>query len=191
MTADRNRQEPVEVSEERELKFADVELSGLRERLVDLDAERVNAPAFEDNWIFDREGEMVENDRLLRVRIDGQGAVVTLKGPPRFEENVKIRIENQTRVDDPDQMRAILESLGYSIVRRYQKMREVWRLGGVTICLDHTPIGDFAEFEGTGGDKVAKRCGFDPSQAERRNYLRLWEEYLREHPEASDDMTFE
>lgn len=181
----------VEASEERELKFADVELSALRERLVELEAERMNAPAFEDNWIFDRDEEMVGSDRLLRLRLDGQGAMITLKGPPRFEENMKIRTEHQTRVDDPAQMRAVLENLGYAIVRRYQKMREVWRLGGVTISLDHTPIGDFAEFEGTGGDKVAKRCGFDPGTAERRNYLRLWEDYVRENPDAVTDMTFE
>jgi len=178
-------------SVERELKFAGVELSALRERLAQLEAERVNAAAFEDNWIFDRGGELVQGDRLLRLRIDGQGALLTFKGPPRFEENVKIRAEHETRIDDPDRMRAILESLGYQIVKRYQKMREVWRLGGVTISLDHTPIGDFAEFEGTGGDRVAKRCGFEPQSAERRNYLRLWEDHVKEHPEVAEDMTFE
>ena len=52
--------------------------------------------------------------------------------------------------------------------------------GGVTIALDHTPIGDFAEFEGDGAETVAKRCGFDPDKAERRSYLRLYEEYLKQ-----------
>ena len=178
-------------SEERELKFADVELSALRERLVELEAERVSASSFEDNWIFDRDREMASGRRLLRLRINNQGAQLTYKGPPRFEEKTKIRTEYQTGVDDAEQTRALLESLGFEVVRRYQKMREVWRLGGVTISLDHTPIGDFAEFEGTGGDKVADRCGLDPSAAERRNYLRLYEDYLEEHPEASTDMTFE
>ena len=178
-------------SEERELKFADVELSGLRERLAELESERVHAPAFEDNWVFDRDGQLVGKNQLLRLRIDGRGATLTFKGPPRFEENVKVRLEHETRLDDADGMRSILEALGYRVVRRYQKMREVWRLGGVTISLDHTPIGDFAEFEGMGGDKVAKRCGFDPGRAERRNYLRLWEDYTRDHPDAAEDMTFE
>ena len=182
---------PAGESEERELKFANVELSDLRERLVELESERVHAPAFEDNWVFDREGRLQERHQLLRLRLDGQGATLTFKGPPRFEDSVKIRLEHEARLDDADGMRSILEALGYRVVRRYQKMREVWRLGGVTISLDHTPIGDFAEFEGMGGDKVAKRCGFDPRRAERRNYLRLWEEYVKDHPEATEDMTFE
>lgn len=182
---------PAAESEERELKFAEVELSSLRERLAELEAERVHAPAFEDNWVFDRDLELKKEHRLLRLRIDGQGATLTFKGPPRFEQNVKVRTEHEARLDDAEGMRAILEALGYRVVRRYQKMREVWRLGGITISLDHTPIGDFAEFEGTGGEKVAKRCGLEPARAERRNYLRLWEDHTREHPEASEDMTFE
>jgi adenylate cyclase class IV len=80
--------------------------------------------------------------------------------------------------------------LGYTVVRRYQKMREVWHLGGVVIALDHTPIGDFAEFEGEGAERVAHRCGFSPETAERRSYLRLYDEYLKEHPGAPVDMVF-
>ncbi len=177
-------------SEERELKFPEVELSALRDRLAELQAERVSAPSFEDNWIFDRQGHLKKENHLLRLRLDGQGAQLTFKGPARFEGHTKIRLEHQTRVADVDSMRAILLSLGYEVARRYQKNREVWRLGGVVISLDHTPIGDFAEFEGAGCDKVAERCGFRPEQAERRNYLRLYEDYLVENPDASRDMTF-
>ena len=69
-------------------------------------------------------------------------------------------------------------------------MREEWLVGGVTIALDHTPIGDFAEFEGDRAEVVAKRCGFDPDKAERRSYLRLYEDYLKHHPDAPPEMTF-
>ncbi len=58
------------------------------------------------------------------------------------------------------------------------------------IALDHTPIGDFAEFEGDGAEKVAKRCKFDPETAERRNYLQIYQDYRAEHPEAPADMIF-
>lgn len=177
-------------AEERELKFSNVELSSLRDRLSDLEAERVSAPSFEDNWIFDRNGELLDQACLLRLRLDGQGAQITYKGPARFEGHTKIRREHQTRVEDADSVREILESLGYAVTRRYQKMREIWRLGGVVISLDHTPIGDFAEFEGDGGEKVAERCGFVAADAERRAYLRLYEDFLIENPGAPRDMTF-
>jgi predicted adenylyl cyclase CyaB len=176
---------------ERELKFAKVELPQLRERLLELEAERIATAAFEDNWIFDKKGELAAAGHVLRLRIDGSlGALLTLKGPVGWDDETKVRDELQTRVENADEMRAILENLGYRVRRQYQKMREQWRIGAVVICLDHTPIGDFAEFEGQGAEKLARRCGLQAEQAEKRTYLELYEEHLKEHPEAPRDMIF-
>ena len=175
---------------EREIKFPGVELDRLRDRLTELEAERLRPGAFEDNWILDRGGELVSSGRILRLRADGQRARITFKGPMRLEGNLKVREEREIEVSDADEARSLFESLGYGVVRRYQKMREEWQLGGVTIALDHTPIGDFAEFEGDGAETVAKRCGLDPDKGERRSYLRLYEDYLKEHPEAPPEMIF-
>ena len=178
-------------NEERELKFAGVELPQLRDRLLDLQAERLAPPAFEDNWIFDRgKGELAKEGAVLRLRVDGHGPQLTLKGPAKWEETTKVRSELETRLDDAEVMREILERLGYKVYRRYQKMREEWRLGAVVICLDHTPIGDFAEFEGQGADKLAKRCGLAPEAAEPRSYLELYEDHLKGNPESPPDMVF-
>jgi adenylate cyclase class IV len=103
---------------------------------------------------------------------------------------MKVREEREVEIESADEARALFENLGYAVVRRYQKMREEWQLGGVTIALDHTPIGDFAEFEGDGAETVAKRCGLDPDQGEKRSYLRLYEDYLKEHPDAPPEMVF-
>jgi predicted adenylyl cyclase CyaB len=175
---------------EREIKFRGVELEKLRERLIDLEAERVGPPAFEDNWILDRGGELLAGGKILRLRTDAGRARLTLKGPMRLEGNVKVREEYEVLIEDAEQARALLEGLGYSVVRRYQKMREEWHLGSVTIALDHTPIGDFAEFEGDRAETVAKRCGFDPEKSEKRSYLRLYDDYLKEHPDAPAEMVF-
>lgn len=182
--------QPAPPSYERELKFAGAELDRLRDRLAELEAERAGQGTFEENWIFDREAELESTGRLLRLRKDGQGAWLTYKGPLRFEDRVRLRVEHEVQVDDVETARALLEGLGYSMVRRYQKMREVWRLGGVVVALDHTPIGDFAEFEGDAAERVARRFGFDPGRAERRSYLRLYADYRKEHPEAPPDMVF-
>jgi len=175
---------------ERELKFAQVDLEGLRARLVEMEAERIAPAAFEDNWILDRNGELEAAGCVLRLREDGRGALVTFKGPARFEGTAKVRREHETRVDSAEQVRALFESLGYRIVRRYQKVREEWRLGGEAIALDHTPIGDFVEFEGERAETLAHRCGLDPAKADLRTYLRLYEEHLLRHPEAPRDMLF-
>jgi adenylate cyclase class 2 len=175
---------------ERELKFPGVELDKLRDRLMELEAERVGPGAFEDNWILDRGNELISSGRILRLRTDGARARLTFKGPMRLEGNVKVREEREVGIENAEEARELLGNLGFQVVRRYQKVREEWQLGGVTIALDHTPIGDFAEFEGDGAETVAKRCGFDPQKAERRSYLRLYEDHLKKHPESPPEMVF-
>jgi adenylate cyclase, class 2 len=175
---------------EREIKFPHVELDKLRDRLIELEAERVGPSSFEDNWILDRDQELLSSGRILRLRTDGNRARLTFKGPMRLEGNVKVREEREVEIQSAEEGMALFENLGYAVVRRYQKMREEWQLGGVTIALDHTPIGDFAEFEGDGAETVAKRCGFDAEKGERRSYLRLYEDYLKKHPDAPPEMVF-
>lgn len=185
---------------EREFKFACQNLSALREQLVESDAERISASTKEENWVLDRptgqrgaEGNcerLVDQGKLLRVRSSGAESRLTFKGPAHFEEGAKIRTELEVETGDHETVLGILENLGFEIVRKYEKYRETWRLGGVEICLDHTPIGDFVEFEGTGCEKIATRFGFVPENAEPNNYLELYQGYRDEHPEAPEDMVF-
>ena len=175
---------------ERELKFRCSDLNELRDRLEEADAERLCASAFEDNLVWDRGGELAESGRLLRLRIDGHGARLTFKGPPTYEDGVKVRQEIETAVEKPYELQAILENLGYERLRRYQKHREEWRFGGVIVCLDRTPIGDFVEFEGDAAATLARRFGFDPADAESRSYLKIYEDHRREDPTAPEEMVF-
>jgi len=174
---------------ERELKFS-ANLSELRERLLELEAERGSASAFEDNLVLDRGQALRKKGCLLRLRTDRHGARLTFKGPATFEDGVKVREERETRVDSSEAIRHILESAGFTAVAQYQKYREEWRLGSIVVALDHTPIGDFVEFEGEGSAKVAQRCGLDPAAAEPRSYLEIYADYRKEHPDAPDDMVF-
>ena len=175
---------------ERELKFPGIELERLKERLQELEAERSGPAAFEDNLILDRESELQAQGKLLRLRTVGPRNWLTFKGPMRMEGMLKVREEHEIGVEGAEETLALFACLGYQVVTRYQKVREEWQLGGVTIALDHTPIGDFAEFEGDGAETVARRCGFDPQKAERRSYLRLYADHRKKNPEAPAEMTF-
>ena len=182
---------PPAVPIERELKFAQVDLDALRQRLLELEAERVGPAVFEENWILDRDSELAGKSCVLRVRAEeGRGAILTFKGPMTFDGPAKLRPELEMRVESADTALDLFELLGYSVQMRYQTLREEWRLGAETICLDHTPLGDFVEFEGAKAEAVAKRCGFDAEQAVRKSYLMLWSEYTAAHPEAPRDMVF-
>ena len=176
---------------ERELKFHCADLSSLREKLTEGEADRVSASSREDNLVFDRGGEVAAKGCILRLRRDGKGARLTFKGPPRVDESgARVREERETRLEDPDAVERILEHLGFEVATRYQKDREEWLVGGVTVCLDRTPIGDFAEFEGEGSERLAERFGFPAEESEPRNYLKLYSDYRKENPDAPEDMVF-
>lgn len=175
---------------ERELKFPSTDLDAVRSRLRRQGAELRHAASFEDNRLFDRQGELRARRQILRLRRDGRGVRLTFKGAPSFEGGIKVRTERELTVSDDAEAAALLEGLGYEVVRRYQKEREEWRLDGCDVALDRTPIGDFVEFEGADAAEQAKSCGFEPSAAERRSYLELWEDYRKRHPEAPADMLF-
>jgi len=184
--------EPPKPNQERELKFAlrDRTLDDMRRILADAGAQRRRAAARECNWVFDRRDELFGSSRLLRLRTDGSGCRLTFKGPPRFEENLKVRDEIEVAIGHAEAMRDLLVRLGYRVVRRYEKVREEWQLGAVVVALDHTPIGDFVELEGDDATAAAGRMGFDVRAAERRSYLRLYEDWRRDHPELPADMMF-
>ncbi|MEZ5312463.1 MAG: CYTH domain-containing protein [Thermoanaerobaculia bacterium] len=88
---------------ERELKFAGVDLDQLRSRLLELECERVGPPSDEDNWLLDRGGELAAANGVLRVRQDGQGALITFKGPAAFEGAVKVRKELEIKIEDAEE----------------------------------------------------------------------------------------
>lgn len=176
---------------EREVKFAQADLEALRLRLHELEAERVGPASLEENWLLDKSDDFGRKGWVLRIRSqEGRGADVTLKGPASFEGATKMRSELELAIEDAATALELFAGLGFEVVRRYQKLREEWRLGTETICLDHTPIGDFVEFEGDRAEAVAKRCGFDPEQAVRKSYLMLYADYLMSHPDAPRDMLF-
>lgn len=184
------KSEKPERYQERELKFPVKGLESVRERLSELEAERRAPTSFEDNWVLDREGELLAEGCVLRLRSDSHGAHITFKGPGTFDGTTKVRKEVEIGVDNVETARALLEALGYSVARRYQKKREEWRLGSVVVALDHTPIGDYVEFEGEKAETVAKRCGFDVAQSEARSYLQLYADWLQTHPDAPPEMVF-
>ena len=180
---------------ESELKIQVTDLVGVRERLQATDAVLVHAPLRELNLLFDsRDRELSTAGRVLRLRTIGDRQLLTFKGPARFLGRIKQREELELELNDAVSMVAILERLGYQELLRYEKDRETWRVGAVTVTLDHTPLGDFAEIEGseTELDRIAVLIGLDPLSAVRGSYPSLWRDYRSHHPELElpTDMVF-
>jgi adenylate cyclase class 2 len=162
---------------ETEIKLRVVSVAAARERLRRLGAQLVRERHFEDNVLFDDErGTLRASGTVLRLRQTHYNSVLTFKGPRAIEGGVKSREERETAVESPEQVRAILDNLGYRPLFRYQKYRESWTHRGQEIEVDETPIGDFLEIEGDpeGIHAVAAELGFSPSDYVTESYVGLF-----------------
>jgi adenylate cyclase class 2 len=180
---------------ETEIKIPVTDLAPIRRRLEQEDGRRIHGTQRENNVLFDTsEGALYTAGRALRIRTIEGRCLLTLKGPAVYRGGVKIRDELEVEIADAAVFDAILGELGFAAVVRYQKDRELWRMGEVSVCLDHTPMGDFVEVEGKPEaiDASARAIGLDPAAAVRGSYLRLWSTYRQRHPELElpTDMVF-
>lgn len=186
--SDRN---PVET----EVKIPVESLLPVRDRLEAQRAEQVHPAERETNILLDNpSGEIATSGRVLRLRCTGDRHRLTLKGPASFDRNIKSREELEIEISDLDTLATIFARIGFHPVLRYEKDRETWRKGDVTVTLDHTPMGDFVEVEGTVKQvrQVAAELGLDLEDAVRSSYPDLWREHRERYPERElpVDMVF-
>ena len=180
---------------ETELKVPVDDLAPVRRRLEALGAQLVHPSEREVNVLLDTPGrDLADSGRVLRLRTIGDRRRLTLKGQASFDGNIKTREELEIEVGDVETLQAIFQRLGFRPVLRYEKDREMWTSAGVTVTLDHTPMGDFVELEGPADELVqmAAHLGVDADDAVRDSYPGLWRSYRVRHPELDlpEDMVF-
>ncbi|MGH9560335.1 MAG: CYTH domain-containing protein, partial [Terracidiphilus sp.] len=88
----------------------------------------------------------------------------------------KEKLESEFAVATPKRWERSLRAIGFKPGFRYEKYRSSFRLRGVHVCLDETPIGAFLELEGSPAaiDRIARQLGYKP-----RDYIRgtYWDLY--------------
>lgn len=161
-------------------------------KLEDAGAEKLYPETFEDNIILDRRGELRTRGALLRVRQFGRYTIVTFKGPVSYSGGVRSREEVQTGIEGFERAIALFEALGFRPTFRYQKMREVWRVGSSEVMLDKTPIGDFMEIEGAENEieTIARTLELDMNDAIRASYVELYRKERRVRADLPENMIF-
>ncbi|WP_290899048.1 class IV adenylate cyclase [Ferroglobus sp.] len=125
-----------------------------------------------------------ESDEALRVRKDEEGVTITYKGP-KLDSETKTREEIKIKVDDFEKAVELLKKLGFKPVREVKKIRELYEVEGVLVCVDHVfNLGDFVEFEidsedvGKAKEKIfrlAEELGFKREDSLRESYLEMLE----------------
>lgn len=180
------------MAQEIEVKFPLADRDAIVRRLESLGAQRLYPETFEDNIVLDRRGELKTRGSLLRVRKFGRYTLVTFKGPQSITGGVRTRDEVQTGIESLERAIALFDQLGFKPVFRYQKFREVWRLGDAEVMLDRTPIGDYFEIEGSLPKirEIADSLGMEMDKAIRQNYADLYRQQRRTRPDLGENMVF-
>jgi adenylate cyclase class 2 len=182
---------------ETEIKFRVADVPGLTHRLEAAGFHIQTPRAFESNILYDTpDRRMRARTEILRIRSYAGRWTVTHKRIPDSgvgEDRHKHRIETETEVSDGDAMAEVFLSLGLVAAFRYEKWRAEWSDGEGHCVVDETPIGDFAELEGTADwiDRAAGRLGIDPGEYLTLSYGRLFDIWREQHKSGAEDLTFD
>ena len=185
------------MSIETEIKFRVEDAEKLAGRLREAGFREETPRTFESNVLFDTvDRKMRGRTEILRVRNYGGKWVITHKRLPdgRPGEDVhKHRIETETEVGDGNVLADVFRSIGLVEAFRYEKWRSEWSDGQGHCVIDETPIGVFAELEGSPEwiDSTASKLGVDQAAYITLSYGRLFEQWCAEHKITAKDLTFE
>ncbi len=141
---------------ELEAKFWLPHLLALRQRIISLGATLVSPRGLECNLRLDTpERVLSERGEVLRLR-QAEKFTLTYKQPG---DHYETRAEWEIEVDDFERAQSLLEALGYQVIHRYEKYREIFRLDPCLIMLDEVPYGCFVEIEGPDLDSIRSVSG--------------------------------
>ncbi len=152
--------------------------------------------AFESNVLYDTpDRQMRARTEILRIRSYAGHWTITHKRLPDSgpgEDTHKHRIETETEVADGNAVAEIFLSLGLVPAFRYEKWRAEWTDGEGHCVVDETPIGNYAELEGSAEwiDRAAARLAIAPAQYITLSYGRLFDLWRDEHHSIAKDLTF-
>jgi len=182
---------------ETEIKFRVADLAGFTQRL-EANGFHVQTPrSFESNVLYDTPDRLMRSrTEILRIRNYAGRWTLTHKRLPTShipaESRHKHRIETETDVASGDALAEIFLSLGLVAAFRYEKWRSEWSDGEGHCVVDETPIGNYAELEGSEVwiDRIAARLDIDSSLYLTLSYGRLFEAWREQNGSDVQELTF-
>lgn len=137
-----------------ELKAAIADPEAIERRLVAAGATMEIGGIMRDRRYDTPDRNLRERDEVLRLRTYGVShaakASLDWKGPADIESGYKVREEISTSVTDPDHVAAILERLGYVVIREIDRRIAQYRLAEATLRVETYPRMDsLLEVEGS------------------------------------------
>jgi adenylate cyclase, class 2 len=181
---------------ETEIKFRVTGLDALARRLDEAGFHIQTPRSFESNVLYDSpDRQMRARTEILRIRHYAGRWTLTHKRLPvdaPGEDRHKHRIETETGITDGRALEEIFLSLGLIAAFRYEKWRTEWQDGQGHCVIDETPIGNFAELEGSAEwiDRTAPRLGVAHQDYLTLSYGRLFDLWREQRRSRVTDLTF-
>ncbi|MFY9689909.1 MAG: class IV adenylate cyclase [Candidatus Acidiferrales bacterium] len=176
-------------SREVEIKLRIADFAALVHALRRLGATE-HGRVLEQNTLYDTPpADFRGQGRLLRLRIEtpapskfaaggARCAILTSKAPvpESARSRYKERLEREVAVESPGRWPLALRAIGLRPSFRYEKYRTSFRLRGLHLDLDETPVGIFLELEGAPRsiDRAARALGFAPREYINGTYWDLY-----------------
>jgi adenylate cyclase class 2 len=186
---------------ETEIKFRVADIAALEQQLRSIGFTLLTPRTFESNTLYDTpERTLRSKQQILRIRQYGERWVVTHKRVPLSmtksdanEGRHKHREETETSLGDGTVLAEIFTHLGLLPSFRYEKWRTEWSDNIGHCVIDETPIGIYAELEGTSDwiDAVSAKLGLAPTDCLTLSYGRLFEAWRLETGSTAEHMTFD
>ena len=175
-----------------EIKFRIENLPALTQSLKRAGFKQITRSTHESNALYDLPGQKLrKRDEMLRLRKYGETWTLTHKAKSRASRH-KERVELETRVENGQQMDAILHALGFEPTFRYEKYRAEWSDGQGHVVVDETPIGNFGEIEGPPRwiDRTARALGINRGDYITQTYAPIFFAWKRRTRSRATEMTF-
>jgi len=156
----------------------------------------VTPRSFESNVLFDTPTrELRARREILRIRNYAGRWILTHKRIPDSgigEDRHKHRIETETELSDGESLAEVFRNIGLVAAFRYEKWRTEWADNEGHCVVDETPLGIFAELEGSSEwiDRIAARLGVTPEEMTTASYGRLFDEWRERTGSAAQNLTF-
>jgi adenylate cyclase class 2 len=179
---------------EHEVKLAFESASAARQAVTAAGGHPVRARRLLSDVLFDSaDGALRASGTTVRLRRDGDRAILTVKGPVH-DSTVKSREELEVTVSDASVMDTMLARLGFRPGFRAEKYRETFLVDRATVTVDETPCGVFVEVEAASPeavDAVSAALGRSPADYRLESYPALWRRWCDSRGWPPGDMVFD
>lgn len=172
---------------EKELKFKITDPSLIIKNLLDNGAVILNQSK-EKTIRFDTPNlDLEKKGVFIRVR-EGSKKTITLKEKIGDNYDFKARKETEFQIEDIDNMKYILEKIGLTYIRIFEKYRINLSYKNTVISIDELPFGLFLEIEGEDNDliTVVNDLKLDINQKILGTYWDIFEEYKKTNTTNTD-----